>query len=88
MSFGMSTPVSASIVYGTLGNPNVQQSDLVGWLNGFSWGGSAGFVVGVGFQSSIGNNGAWSYSGETGAYTPQVGLNAGWNFCVKGACPH
>ena len=88
VSFGMSTPVSASIVYGTLGNPNVQQSDLVGWLNGFSWGGSAGFVVGVGFQSSIGNNGAWSDSGETGAYTPQVGLNAGWNFCVKGACPH
>jgi RHS repeat-associated protein len=81
VSAGLSTPVSASLVTGTV----PQGTNVDDWAAGASYGTSYGSIFGYGLQWSATSSGfAMSY--ETGLYTPQAGANGGVNVCFAGPC--
>ena len=82
-SVGFSLPVSFSAVTGT----GPSSGSLSDFLQGWSWGWGAGAIYGVGGQWSNTAQGT-QYSFEHGFYTPQIGINGGYNFCVSlTGCP-
>jgi hypothetical protein len=81
VSAGAGLPITASLVNGS----GPLQGTTGDFLQGLSWGYSAGGPVGVGGQWSNTTNGT-QYSTEVGIYTPQAGGNFGWNYCIAPFC--
>ncbi len=78
VSVGPSLPVSVSVVTGS--GPST--GSLSDFLEGWSVGWGVGFIYGLGGQWSNTAQGV-QYSSEHGWYTPQAGINGGYNFCAS-----
>jgi len=81
VSAGISTPLSGTVVTGTV----PQGTNVDDWAAGASLGWSYGYLFGFGTQWSNTSSGV-PMSYESGLYSPQATVNGTYNLCSAGPC--